>query len=46
MYKVQEYQMKREEVPECWLGLRLEDIVSHRIDELLEEEIDEEELLN
>ena len=33
--------MKPEEVPECWL--RPEDIVSHAIDELLSEEVDEEE---
>jgi hypothetical protein len=44
--RIQNYVMKPEEVPECWLGLRPEDIVSHAIDELLSEEIDEEEMLN
>jgi hypothetical protein len=41
MYKVQEYAMKREEVPECWLLTR-EDIANHLIDEVLDEEYDEE----
>jgi hypothetical protein len=37
--------MKPEEVPRCWLPelkLTSYDIVSHAIDELLDEEIDEE----
>jgi hypothetical protein len=42
MYMIQTYEMKREEVPECWL-LTPQDIVSHAIDELLDEEADEEE---
>ena len=36
--------MKRSEVPECWL--KPEDIVNHRIEELLQEEIDFEEFTN
>ena len=49
MYKIQEYVMKWEEVPECWkpeLKLTSYDIVSHAIDELLEEELDFEEFTN
>jgi hypothetical protein len=41
--QIQNYVMKREEVPECWL--RPEDIIGHAIDELLEEEIDFEEFI-
>lgn len=45
MYNIQDYVMKREEVPECWL-LTPVDIASHLIDEVLACEIDpEEELL-
>lgn len=42
--KIENYVMKRSEVPPCWLSL--EDVVSHAIDELLSEEVDEEEILN
>jgi hypothetical protein len=42
MYKIQEYVMRREEVPECWLTTS--DIANHLIDEVLDQEIDPEEL--
>jgi hypothetical protein len=42
MYKIQEYVMKREEVPECWLSPA--DIVGHLMDEVMDIEIDPEEI--
>ena len=46
--KIENYVMKCEEVPECWQlpELTTQDIVSHAIDELLSEEVDEVEILN
>jgi hypothetical protein len=43
MYKVQTYEMKREEVPECWLTR--DDIANRLIEELLDEVYEEEELI-